>query len=495
MFIAGRHERRHLGVRASRSSARTSPGRCGRCCCARTTRSKVLMRFIWALPLSRKRKFVRAIDAHLSDRYPMFAGLSEGWPAGNAIPPHIREPQEREKDFGLVNKGYLGYLNVGFTRRRGRPARLARGAARQAVRGEALRGRHACSPAAPSRKGGCPVKIHIPAGARARRAPGKFHEALELHRVVQPAARTSPAGSARRSCSARASASSRSRPIAIGQLEWFLPEREKLVDPDGAERRFAHARRPVGGSGEAAGGDHRVRPLRAHQRLPPRRRGLPGDRLRGVPRARRRAALRHPGVPPAQRAHRRRRAARSSSSVADSSRNFVVGKTATIEELREAGFWRVFVGTGAGLPRFMDVPGEHYLNVMSANEFLTRVNLMQGLRDDYETPLPETRRQGGAGHRRRQHRDGCRPHRPPARRPRDDRLPAHPERDAGPGRGARARPRGGHHAARRCARRTSSSATTRPASSPATTLDVMELGEPDASGRRRPVRDRRAPRR
>ena len=67
-----------------------------------------------------------------------------------------------------------------------------------------------------------------------------------------------------------------------------------------------------------------------------------------------------------------------------------MGKTATIEELREAGFWRVFVGTGAGLPRFMDVPGEHYLNVMSANEFLTRVNLMQGLRDDYETPLPET---------------------------------------------------------------------------------------------------------
>ncbi len=71
--------------------------------------------------------------------------------------------------------------------------------------------------------------------------------------------------------------------------------------------------------------------------------------------------------------------------------NFVVGKTATLQDLRDAGFHRIFVGTGAGLPRFMNVPGEHLLNVMTANEFLTRVNLMQGLRADYETPLPETK--------------------------------------------------------------------------------------------------------
>jgi glutamate synthase (NADPH/NADH) small chain len=71
--------------------------------------------------------------------------------------------------------------------------------------------------------------------------------------------------------------------------------------------------------------------------------------------------------------------------------NFVVGKTATLQDLKEAGFWRIFVGSGAGLPRFLNVPGEHLLNVMSANEFLTRVNLMQGLSEEYETPLPETR--------------------------------------------------------------------------------------------------------
>jgi len=72
-------------------------------------------------------------------------------------------------------------------------------------------------------------------------------------------------------------------------------------------------------------------------------------------------------------------------------KNFVVGKTATLQELRDAGFWKIFVGSGAGLPRFMNVPGEHLLNVMSANEFLTRVNLMQAVREEYETPLPEVR--------------------------------------------------------------------------------------------------------
>ena len=70
---------------------------------------------------------------------------------------------------------------------------------------------------------------------------------------------------------------------------------------------------------------------------------------------------------------------------------FVVGKTATLQDLRDAGFHKIFVGTGAGLPRFMEGPANSLLNVMSANEFLTRVNLMQGLRADYETPLPETK--------------------------------------------------------------------------------------------------------
>ncbi len=72
--------------------------------------------------------------------------------------------------------------------------------------------------------------------------------------------------------------------------------------------------------------------------------------------------------------------------------NFVVGKTATLEGLKRAGFWKIFIGTGAGLPRFMNVPGEHLLGVMSANEFLTRVNLMQGHRGGFETPAMDAAR-------------------------------------------------------------------------------------------------------
>ena len=65
--------------------------------------SILLMRFIWNVPLGYKRKFVRALDTHLSDRYPMFKGLSQGWPAENGISPYIRPPAERAKDLSLIH--------------------------------------------------------------------------------------------------------------------------------------------------------------------------------------------------------------------------------------------------------------------------------------------------------------------------------------------------------------------------------------------------------
>ena len=74
----------------------------------------MLLRFLWKIPLKFKRKFVRAIDTHLRDRYPMFAGLSEGWPGANNIPPYIRPPHERAEDFDLVNQGYIGYMGLGY---------------------------------------------------------------------------------------------------------------------------------------------------------------------------------------------------------------------------------------------------------------------------------------------------------------------------------------------------------------------------------------------
>ncbi len=67
--------------------------------------------------------------------------------------------------------------------------------------------------------------------------------------------------------------------------------------------------------------------------------------------------------------------------------NVVVGRTVTIQEMfEEEGFKAVFIGSGAGLPSFMGIPGENANGVLSANEFLTRVNLMKAYRDDYDTP-------------------------------------------------------------------------------------------------------------
>lgn len=73
--------------------------------------------------------------------------------------------------------------------------------------------------------------------------------------------------------------------------------------------------------------------------------------------------------------------------------NSVIGKVLTIDELMdEMGFEAVFIGSGAGLPRFMGIPGEDLNGVYSANEFLTRVNLMKAYREGADTPIKKNRK-------------------------------------------------------------------------------------------------------
>jgi len=67
--------------------------------------------------------------------------------------------------------------------------------------------------------------------------------------------------------------------------------------------------------------------------------------------------------------------------------NQVIGKIQTIDEIFEEGFDAVFVGSGAGAPKFLGIPGESLTGIYSANEYLTRVNLMKAYRDDYDTPV------------------------------------------------------------------------------------------------------------
>ena len=65
----------------------------------------------------------------------------------------------------------------------------------------------------------------------------------------------------------------------------------------------------------------------------------------------------------------------------------IVGKTISVEQLEAQGFQGIFVGSGAGLPNFMNIPGENSINIMSSNEYLTRVNLMDAANPTTDTPL------------------------------------------------------------------------------------------------------------
>lgn len=67
--------------------------------------------------------------------------------------------------------------------------------------------------------------------------------------------------------------------------------------------------------------------------------------------------------------------------------NMVIGKVLSVDELFEMGFEAVFIGSGAGLPGFLGIPGEGLVGVYSANEFLTRINLMKAYLDEYDTPI------------------------------------------------------------------------------------------------------------
>jgi glutamate synthase (NADPH/NADH) small chain len=346
--------------------------------------SIVLMRFIWNVPLGYKRKFIRALDNHMTDRYPMFRGLSQGWPAENGISPYIRPPAERSKDFDLVNQGYLGYMGLGYSARE----------VELLVWLEVLRDKQCedapCQvgvevPGQEEPKGGCPVRIHIPEVLRLM-GEGRFRRAMELITESNPlpnvTGRVCP-----QELQCQGVCKQNKRPIEIGQIEWYLPQSMKLsaddVDDIGeVVSPWARADRPpiaVVGSGPSG-------LINAYLLS---KEGFPVTvfeafhELGGV--------LRY-GIPEFRLPNQ------LVDDVVEKIRllggqfvtNFVVGKTATLESLKRAGFWKVFIGTGAGLPKFLNVPGEHMNGIMSANEFLTRVNLMQGHREGSETPLPET---------------------------------------------------------------------------------------------------------
>jgi glutamate synthase (NADPH) small chain len=344
----------------------------------------ILQRFIWAAPIKFKRKFIEAIDKHLGDRYPMFKGLSKDWPSGNFIHPYVRPAEERKNDFELVTTGYLGYRALGYSTRevdlfvwlevlrdkqcQDRPCEL----------GNIINGK---------KKGGCPLVIHVPEMINLL-GQGKVKDALKLIEGLNPLPNvTGRVCPQEHQCQGVCNITG--RPIEIGQIEWYLPERQRLEEEaNGIDENewkdyttpWVRAEKPpiaVVGSGPAglinayllSVEGYPVTVFEAFHNL--------GGVLRyGIPEFRLPNALIDNVVGKIDRLGGK------------FVKNFVVGKTATLQDLKDAGFYKIFVGTGAGLPRFMNIPGEHLNGVMSANEFLTRVNLMQARMDDFETPLP-----------------------------------------------------------------------------------------------------------
>ena len=231
---------------------------------------------------------------------------------------------------------------------------------------------------------GCPVKIDIPAFIRCI-SKGNFREAIInlKDKNVFPAicGRVCPQES---QCEERCVLGKRWEPVAIGRLERFIADWEADTNdvyiPD---RELPTGKKvAVVGSGPAgltAAGDlarngHKVTIFEAlHKSGGVLVYGIPEFRLPKLIVERELENLRGLGV--------------------EIRTDYIVGRTASIDELMDFGYDAVFIGTGAGLPRFLGIPGENLSGVLYASEFLTRTNLMKAYRfPEYDTPLKIGRR-------------------------------------------------------------------------------------------------------
>lgn len=229
---------------------------------------------------------------------------------------------------------------------------------------------------------GCPVNIHIP-DFIAKVAEGDFAGAYEIISLTSslPAicGRVCPQET---QCESKCVRGIKGEPVAIGRLERFVADymREQGEAPLAAPQRNGHKVAIVGGgpAGLTAAGDlaklgYQVTVFEALH-------VAGGVLMYGIPEFR---------LPKSIVQHE---ISKLSNLGVEFVTNYIVGRSGTIEDLESDGYEAIFVGSGAGLPNFMNMPGEELKGVYSANEFLTRFNLMKAYKDDSDTPIQHPRK-------------------------------------------------------------------------------------------------------
>lgn len=224
---------------------------------------------------------------------------------------------------------------------------------------------------------GCPVKIHIPEFIDAV-SKGEFEEAYNI--ISQTSSLPAICGRVcpqENQCEGRCVQGAFGEPVAIGRLERFVADWHDANGTDSfkAPEPNGHKVAVVGSgpAGLACAGDligmgydvtvfeslHKAGGVLAY--------GIPEFRLPKAIVAKEVSKLEEKGVKVIK--------------------NAVIGQSMNVDELFADGYEAVFIGTGAGLPSFMNIPGENLLGVCSANEYLTRINLMKAYLPDYDTPI------------------------------------------------------------------------------------------------------------
>ena len=229
---------------------------------------------------------------------------------------------------------------------------------------------------------GCPVNIHIPAFI-AKVKEGDFEGA---YRIISEQS-SLPAVCGRVcpqeiQCESKCVRGIKGEPVAIGRLERFVADWHNAHDTAGVTPPAPNGHKVAvvgsGPSGLTCAGDlaRRGYKVTVYEAL-----HLAGGVLvYGIPEFRLPKAIVQKEVDTLTRLG------------VDIETNMVIGKTLTVDELFEMGNEAVFIGSGAGLPRFMGIPGESLCGVYSANEFLTRSNLMKAYEEESATPILKARR-------------------------------------------------------------------------------------------------------